>query len=197
MLRLRPLQEPPKKLEANGEYGNSNIPEKSYVALGKGRCKPETAYLRCNSRKGGAAASGLSVVLSMAWHCAQFSRARLNPPRASGCARTGPLNRSMTGAMIRGTPSPRHHHAVLTKAWTIADGGIPRKRRWAAQCEEPFLVSLRVSLFIQAVTRSGSQQRTLGAVAVKGRVSQRATSVSCTNKPLEILLPKTQQNAPF
>ena len=67
----------------------------------KGRCKSETAYLRCNSRKGGAAASGLSLALSMAWHCAQFSRARLNPRRVSGCARAGPLNRSMTGAMIR------------------------------------------------------------------------------------------------
>jgi hypothetical protein len=37
----------------------------------------------------------------MAWHCAQCSRARLNPRRVSGCARAGPLNRSMTGAIIR------------------------------------------------------------------------------------------------
>jgi hypothetical protein len=57
--------------------------------------------LRCKSRKGGAAASGLSLALSMAWHCAQCSRARLNPRRVSGCARAGPLNRSMTGAMVR------------------------------------------------------------------------------------------------
>jgi hypothetical protein len=116
----------------------------------KGRCKSETAYLRCNSRKGGAAASGLSLALSMAWHCAQCARARLNPRRASGCARAGPLNRSMTGAMIREIldVTCRHHHQGVDDS---RRQGFPEARAWRG-VHAPSTSSRRSCRYVAAET---------------------------------------------
>jgi hypothetical protein len=128
------------------------------AAAGRGRYLSK-AGLRCKSRKGGAAASGLSLALSMAWHCAQCSRARLNPRRVSGCARAGPLNRSMTGAMIRDIldvimpSSPR--------AWRFCVGAIPS---WFASTRR--MVATRLSNSIGLA--SNSSQPRLCARALLG-----------------------------
>jgi hypothetical protein len=75
-------------------HDNRQGPEKSWRQL-------DAVNLARSSRKGVAVASGLSLALSIAWHCAQCSRARLNPRRVSGCARAGALNSNMTGVMNR------------------------------------------------------------------------------------------------
>jgi hypothetical protein len=69
-----------------------------------GLAKSSIGYLRCNVRNGGAIASGLSLTLSMEWHCAQFARTKVKPRCTPGdcCARAGWLehNAVAPSAMI-------------------------------------------------------------------------------------------------
>src|SRR5262249_60480358 len=65
-----------------------------------GRRRLSTGYLRCRLRKGGAILSGLSLIASREWHCAQCMRAKVNPLWAAGddCAAAGATDHDSAAA---------------------------------------------------------------------------------------------------
>src|SRR5215467_8434231 len=84
----------------------------------KRRRRLSMGNLRCNVRNGGAMASGLSLTLSMAWHCAQWTRTKVRPRCAAGdWARTGLLaiERNAPTAIVSLGSHPNDFRTILIR----------------------------------------------------------------------------------
>src|SRR3954468_17611341 len=152
----------------------------------KASSKYTIGYLVWMMRKGGAIASGLGLTLSIAWHCAQFARTKLNPRCSAGLRPCAPA----------GSPRSTRVSARRTKSCAIsvsaeADGDRALRAQRSERCGTRAIVAPgAVALIRVQVAFAACLGRTLAAHALKvanglrlGIGNRRQTE--CSDTPFE------------